>query len=186
METRILQEVESMTEVIRKENGRSINPKQPFIFAASNVVLSILFGKNIQQSLPKVLSAIVENANECIANMDLTLNMAPVVRFLPTYGRKVDRLRTSCEKLLNSIDAGIQFNKSNSSEATFIGRYLEIQGSDYDHQDLRYILRDLSFGSTETVSTMLEWAMVELANHPEVQNRFHREIDEMVPGDRFP
>ena len=32
----------------------------------------------------------------------------------------------------------------------------------------------------------MQWAVVELANHPEIQNRFQKEIDEMVPGDRLP
>ena len=148
--------------------------------------MSILFGRNFQQSLPKELSTIVENASECSANMDITLNLAPFVRFLPTYRRKVDRLRTTSEKLLNSIEAGIKFNESNISEATFIGKFKEIQGTNYDHQDLLYILRDLCFGSTETVSTVLQWAIVELANHPEIQTGLQKEIDVIVPEDRLP
>ena len=118
--------------------------------------------------------------------MDMTLNMAPFLRFLPMFWKTIEDLRTSSERMLNAIEAGIKFNKSNSSEPTFVGRFLEIEGTDYDHQDLLYMLRDLCFASTETVSTTLQWAMVELANHPEIQNRFQREIDEMVPGDRLP
>ena len=186
METRILQEVDSMNEKLIEHDGRPIYPKWPFIFAFSNVITSILFGRNFQQSLPNELSAILENANECISNLDITLNLAPILRFLPTYRRKIDRLRYSSEKMLNSIEAGIKFNESNNSETTFIGRFKEIQGTDYDHQDLLYILRDLCFGSTETVSTILEWAMVELANHPDVLNRLQKEIDEIVPRDRLP
>jgi len=185
-ETRILQEVESMHGEILKQNGRPINPKWLITFATSNVVLSILFGKDFQQSLPKNHSTIIESSAECVENMDMTLNMAPFVRFLPMFGKRIDLLRTSCERLLNGLEEGIKFNKSNSSEATFVGRFLEIEGTDYDHQDLLYVLRDLVFASTDTVSTTMQWAVVELANHPEIQNRFQREIDEMVPGDRLP
>ena len=186
METRILQEVESINEEFLKQDGRPINPRWPFTFYTSNVVMSIVFGKNFQKSLPKDLSAIVENASECVGNMDITLNLASFVRFLPTYRRKVNRLRTTSETLLNSIEAGIEFNKSNNTETTFIGRFWEIHGTNYDHQDLLFILRDLCFGSAGTVAATLEWAMVELANHPEVLNRFQKEIDATVPGNRLP
>ena len=186
METRIPLEVESMNEKLLRLNGCPIYPKWTFTFASSNVLMSILFGRNFQQSLPKELSAILENASECVSKSDITLNLAPFVRFLPTYRRKIDRLRITSEKMLNAIEAGINFNESNNSEATFIERFKEIQGTNYDHQDLLFILRDLCFGSTDTVSTVLEWAMVELANHPEVLKRFQKEIDEIVPEDRFP
>lgn len=65
-------------------------------------------------------------------------------------------------------------------------RFIEIEGSEYDRQDLLYIVRDLCFASADTVSTTLLWAMVELANNTEIQNRFQREIDDVISKDRFP
>jgi len=185
-ETRILQEVESMNEEILKQNGRSFDPKWLLVFSSANFILSILFGKNFFQSSPKDLTTIVENSAECGANFDMTLNLAPVARFLPMFWKTISRLRSSSERLLNGIEAGIKFNKSESSEVTFAGRFMEIEGPGYNHQDLLYILRDLCFASTDTVPTTLQWALVELANHPESQNCFRREINEMVPGDRLP
>lgn len=32
----------------------------------------------------------------------------------------------------------------------------------------------------------MQWALVELANHPEVQNRLQKEIDDVVPEKRLP
>jgi len=185
-ETRILEEIESMNDEIMKQNGRPFYPKRLLSFSTSNFMLGILFGKNFLRSYPKYHSTIVESSVVCIANMDMTLNMAPIVRFLPMFWKTIDRLRSSSERMLNGLEEGIKFNKSNSSEATFVGRFLEIERTAYNHQDLLYIVRDLVFGSTDTVSTMLMWAMIELANHPDIQSRFQKEIDEMVPGDRLP
>jgi len=185
-ETRILQEVESMNDEILKQNGRPLDPKWLLTFSTSNVILCILFGKTFPLSLPKEHSTIVKSSAECFANLDMTVNMAPFVRFLPIFGKRVDALRTSSKRLLNGIEAGIKFIKSNSSESTFVGRFLEIEGTEYNHRDLLYVLRDLCFGSTDTVSTTLQWALVELANHPEIQNRVQREIDNVVPKDRLP
>jgi cytochrome P450 len=32
----------------------------------------------------------------------------------------------------------------------------------------------------------MQWAVVEMANHPEIQSRCQREISEMIPGERLP
>ena len=171
---------------IQKQNGLPIEIKWLFTYATSSVVLSILFGRNFMESMPKEHSQIVENSTALIENKDMALNIAPLFRFLPTFGKRINGLRMSCEKMLKGIDAGIEFNKCNRSEATFIGRFMEIEGADYNHQDLLYVLRDMCLASTDTVSTTMQWAMVELANHPESLNRFQMELDEMVPGDRLP
>ena|SRR6218665_3008363 len=185
-ETRIHQEVETLNEQILKHNGRPFYPKWMFAFASSNVLLNILFGKSFLLSLPKVHSIIVKNSAECMENIDMTLNMAPIVRFLPMFWKTIESLRHGVDKLLKAIDVGVEYIKSNDSEPTFVGRFLEIEGTKCNHQDLRYVVRDMCFGATDTVSTTLQWLMVELANHPEIQSRFHRELDEMVPGDRLP
>ena len=185
-ETRILQEVETMHEKLLKLDGRPINPKWSVTFASANVVISILFGKNFEQNLPKYHSHVIENASDCLENFDLAVNMAPAIRFLPAFRKKMTLLQSSSEKLLKAIEAGIDMIKSENSEPSFIGRFLEIEGANYNHQDLLFMLRDLCLGGTETVSSTLQFALVELANHPEVQDRFQKELDEMVPGDRLP
>lgn len=185
-ETRILQEVETMHEKLLKLDGRPINPKWSVTFASANVVISILFGKNFEQNLPKYHSHVIENASDCLENFDLAVNMAPALRFLPAFRKKMTLLQSSSEKLLKAIEAGIDMIKSENSEPSFIGRFLEIEGANYNHQDLLFMLRDLCLGGTETVSSTLQFALVELANHPEVQDRFQKELDEMVPGDRLP
>lgn len=167
-------------------NGRPFDPQWPVTFSTANVVLSIALGKNFQQSLPKDHASLVESTIECVGNMDLVLNMAPIVRFLPVYSKKVNCMRSSSERLLNTIEVGIDFVKSTDSDPSYIRRFLEIQGTSYDHQDLIFVVRDLIFAGTETVSTSVQWAMLELANHPEVLTRLQREIDEIVPRDRYP
>lgn len=185
-ETRIMQEVESMHDEILKLNGRPFDPKWSFKFATANVVHRVLFGKKFPEILPKLNHTIVTSAVECFSNMDLAINVAPVLRFLPVFRRKIERLRASNDRLLNAIEKGIEFVKSNNSEPTLVGRFLEIEGPNYDHQYLMYVLRDLCFGGADTVPDTLRFAIVELANHPEIQSRLQREIDEIVPKHRFP
>ena len=187
METRILQEVESLNEELRNLNGRPFYPKWPITFATSSGVLSILFGKNFLKSHPKDIATIIKSGVGYFSNMDYSIDMAPLLRFLPVFRRKIDCMRKFNQNMLKSIETRINLIKSNKvSESTFVGRFLEVEGAAYNHQDLLYVLRDLCLGGTDIVSTALEWTLVELANHSEIQNRIQREIDEMVPGDRLP
>src|SRR6218665_1097911 len=185
-ETRILQEVETLIEEILKHNGRPFYPKWLFAFATSSVLINILFGKGFVLSLPRVHTKVIRSSAEIFDDFDMTLNMAPIVRFLPMFWKTIDSLRKYGQELLKAIDVGIEYVKSNDSEPTFVGRFLEIEGTNYDRQDIRYIVRDMTFGSTDTVSITVLWAMVELANHQEILSRFQRQLDEMVPGDRLP
>src|SRR6218665_3944002 len=101
-----------MNDEIQNLNGRPFDPKWTVIFYTSNVIISILFGKNFLQSSPKDHSAIVEGAAGCDGNFDTTLNLAPFVRFLPMFWKTMRCLRASWATLLKSIEAGIEFNKS--------------------------------------------------------------------------
>ena len=134
-----------MTDEILKQNGEPFNPKWLFTYSTANVILSILFGKSFIQSSPHCHANILKGSAECMENIDMALNMAPIVRFLPTFWKTTEGLKSGIKLLLSAIDEGIEFIKSNNFEPTFVGRFLEIEGPNYDHKDLHYIVRDLSF-----------------------------------------
>jgi cytochrome P450 len=46
--------------------------------------------------------------------------------------------------------------------------------------EIRDEVATIMFGGTETTSSMLAWAYYEIARHPEVEQRLHAEIDEVV------
>jgi len=184
-ETRILREVESMNEELLKLNGSAFDPKPLCVLSTFNVTSSILFGSAFVSSGGS--ERIAKNMIKFVKNSDNATNFAPFLRFVPYFYRKTAAMALCHTDILSAIDNGIEFNKSTDcNESTFVKRFIEMEGRDYDHQDLLFIIRDLCFGSGETVSTTLQWAMIELANHPAAQNRFQREIDDVVPKDRLP
>jgi long-chain fatty acid omega-monooxygenase len=185
-EVRILHEVDVMFAEIKKQNGRPIDPKWLYTYATSNVMIGILFGKNLLHALPKVHAGLVKGSAECMENIDMSLNLAPIFQYVPTSWKTIKSLKNGVKTILSAIDEGVEFIKTNSSEPTFVGRFLEIEGPNYCHEDLQFIVRDLCFGSTDTVSTTLLWTMVFLANNQEVLKKFQKELDEMVPWDRYP
>lgn len=174
-----------MIEEIMKINGQSFDPKFMTVHSTSNVVLKILFSEQFM-SVEINQRALLHNSSEFVHNLDTTLVMFPVLRFLPNMRKKLMASSRGNSVLMRVIEEGIEISKAEKTESTFVQRFLEIEGPHYNHQDLVYILRDLCLGSFETISTVLQWGLVELANHVEIQARLQREIDDVVPGNRFP
>ena len=183
-ETRILRQVELFNKEILKFNGRPFNPRLLTLYSTFNVVSTILFGETFTTS--DTNNRISESVPELARNVDYTIDIAPFLRYVPKFRKKISRLVQCHEAIINGIEEGIESSKLIECESTFVRRFIEIQGPDYDRQDLLYTIRDLCFASSDTVSVTLQWAMVELANNTEVQSRVQWEIDDVVSKDRLP
>jgi len=183
-ESRILAEVELLVTTFLQFDGRPFDPKHLIATSTFSVVSSIMFGETFTTS--DSCHRIAEAVGQFARNIGFAIQFVPLLRFLPYFRNKLSIMIQSQKDIFIVIDEGIEYSKSVECESTFIRRFIEIQGPDYDRKDLLYILRDLCITSNDTVSTTLMWAIVELANHPDIQDRFQREIDDVVPKDRLP
>lgn len=181
----ILEEVQEMIDTIVTHNGDAFEPESLFVSSTSNVVMRVLFGKEFRLS-GNDQSVIINASNRFLNNICLPVDVAPIVRFYPRFSKMIGNMVQAQGELMKSLKAAIDFNRMQTSENTFVKRFIEIMGSDYDQRDLLYILRDLSMGSSTTIATSIMWSLGELANHPEVLKRLHEEIDEAIPDNRFP
>ena len=183
-EGRILREVESLKTKFLKFDGQPFDPKPLTVLSTFSVVSSILFGETFAAS--DTCYRICEAADKYARNVGLLVEAVPLFRFLPYCRSKISITIQCLKDMFIGFDEGIECSKSVECESTFVRRFIEIQGPEYDRQDLLYILRDMCLGGADTVSTTLIWAMVELANHPDIQDHFQTEIDDVVPKDRLP
>ena len=181
---RISQEIEGFIKEIRKQNGRAFDPQSALTYATSNVVMTILFGNESQAGAKR--SKLIDYSFAFIGNVDPRIDYAPLIRFLPQFRKKIENLTAAQEGLISQIEMEIERNRRDPSERNFVTRFIEIEGPNYGHQDLIYILRDLCMASSDTVGASLGWALMELANHPKVLSRLQREMDEVCPGNRAP
>ncbi|KAG1698859.1 Cytochrome P450 18a1 [Nymphon striatum] len=56
--------------------------------------------------------------------------------------------------------------------------------STFTERQLKSLIVDLFIAGTETTSTTLRWAVVYMLHHPEIQQKIHTEIDEIVGPER--
>jgi cytochrome P450 len=66
------------------------------------------------------------------------------------------------------------------------GSLTSLKDADIDHEELLYVLRDMLSAGEDTSSTTIQWVLLSLANHPEVQMKLHEEVDAVVGADRLP
>lgn len=185
-EERILEQVDDLFREFRKHDGQAFDPRPVLIPVATGAVLSVLFGRRFQFS-GTGHRKVADNASTFVENMDAAIDVAPLVRFLPKFRKKIAKMASSSDGLMQGLDDGIRFCKeAPDAELSLVKRFLEIEGPGYDHEDLLYSLRDFCLGGTGTVASTILWALLELANHPQIQRRIHQEVDEMLPGDRAP
>ena len=184
-EERILLQTTDLFEVFRRFEGRPLDPKPFIMHAVSSIVTSILFGRRFLTT-GNGYRSITSTATEFVENLDQSIDMAPLLRFLPMYRKKIANMVRCQEGIMKGLEEGIALSKLPDAEPSFVRRFLEDQGPEYDHQDLLYILRDMCLGGSDTIVSTTLWFIVELANHPDIQERMQREIDRVVPGVRYP
>lgn len=181
----IHEEVKNMVDEIVKHDGTAFDPEPLLISCTSKIVIGVLFGKEFRHSAHDH-RVITDESFRFISNVTPEIDAAPIIRFLPKFRKRIDKMVQSQSKLFNSLKTAIAFNKKQSIENTFVKRFIEIMKSSYDERDLMYLLRDLSMGSTSSITSSIMWILGEIANHPEVLKRLHEEIDEAIPDNRFP
>jgi len=184
MEARILMEVEAITEYVQKKNGETFNPKDLLLLAASNVINNIVFGRRRDYGLGA--SELAYQAEAFFEGMDIAFDVAPVVRFIPYYRKKLSLHVNSVRRMQDIFDEEVEESLKHGAADSFVRRYIEKLGSDYDREQLNFTLRDLVTAGIDTSKNTILWFLVMLANFPEVQERLQKEIDDVVSRDRLP
>jgi len=92
------------------------------------------------------------------------------------------------EKLINFCLNKIEKSeKQKHGNNNFVQEYIKMYPTaEYDKKELAFILRDLFVASSESVSISVAWALTILGNRREILERVQKEMDSVVPRDRFP
>lgn len=184
MEARILMEVEAITEYVQKKDGETFDPKDLLMLAATNVINNILFGRRRDYELGA--SELAHHVHGSFEGLDNAFDIAPVVRFIPYYRKKL-RLHVHSERRMQEIfQEEVKESLKHGAADCYVRRYIEKLGSDYDREQLNFTLRDLGQAGSDTTKNTLLWYVHMLANYPEVQERLQMEIDDVVPRERLP
>ena len=161
----------------------------------SNIICSLVFGQRFDyedQDFHHILRRMEEYFKYWQG--EPALEFFPVLRYvLPRCKRYVENYR-SCHDELASFITG-QINSHESTRDAENPRDLidvclhEMESKDdpcFDAESILFWVLDLFAGGTETTTTTLRWALLFMANNPEVQHKVQEELNRVVGEDEYP
>jgi len=111
----------------------------------------------------------------------------PLLVHIPPFRSHVNKLRPLGRKIVDYMMKKVESSKQRDDSSNFVKQYIEMNSSSgYDAKELAFIIRDLYGAGTETVATVIDWALVLLGNRPKILEKLYKEIDSVVPRDRLP
>ncbi|XP_067322307.1 cytochrome P450 2J2-like [Anolis sagrei] len=195
MEGQIEEESQQLVEVFAREKGQPFDPALLHC-SISNVICAISFGYRFPLE--------DETFKELIDAMTFTLKFAGSL-FYVLYemfpwlmkhlsGPHKEAFRAT-KMLLSLAKKEIEKHKEQMSfqePRDFIDFYLlEIEKrkndptSTYDEENLAQNIHDFFIAGTETTATSLKWAILLLANHPDIQDKAYKEIEDVLCSSFF-
>ncbi|XP_067322194.1 cytochrome P450 2J4-like [Anolis sagrei] len=196
VEGQIEEESQQLVEVFAREKGQPFDPALAITNSIANVICAITFGYRFpleDETFKKLTEGVAFTLKCGMGLFHLLYEMFPwLMKHLP--GPHKEALRAT-EMLLSLAKKEIQKHKEQKSfqePRDFIDFYLlEIEKrkndptSTYDDENLAQDIHDLFIAGTETTATSLKWAILLLANHPDIQDKAYKEIEGVLCSSSF-
>ncbi|KAK7909426.1 hypothetical protein WMY93_014110 [Mugilogobius chulae] len=176
MEECIREEIQCLQEEIQTHKGEPFRPAGLFNNAVSNIICQLVMGKRFEysdhrfQTMLKYLSETMYLEGSVWAQLYETFPW--LMKRLPGGETQKDLDPSNPRDYIDSFLIEMQNHKDSDGG--------------FDETNLTYCAMDLFFAGTETTSTTLQWALIYLIKHPEVQKKAQAEIDRVIGQNRLP
>ena len=192
MVANIQEEVRHLIGACERNIGKPVDPSYTLTNAVSNVICSLVFGRRFEYSdtsfskflnlLNKIISTTVRSR--------LVRIFAPFIAKLYSPNQLVwmENLKKMVNGLLNEAidDHRKDFSPENIRDFPDVYINAEKSGNPIEFDTFSNVMIDLFIAGTETTSTLLNWSLLYLSLHPEVQKRCQEQIDQVIGSDRLP
>ncbi|KAM4019975.1 cytochrome P450 2G1-like [Anomaloglossus baeobatrachus] len=197
IESKIQTEAQCLVEEFRNSNGQPLAPNKNLIDAFSNVLCAVMFGDRFEykdERFIKFLQVAEQILSLASSKWGQLYSILPtIMKYVP--GPHHDIIRIS-EKLrdffLERVNASME-TLDPTSPRHFIDSFLIKMAEEKNNPDTEFHLKNLLMTShnlfvagMETVSVTLRSGLLILLKYPEIQAKIHREIDQVIGGDRAP
>ena len=199
IEEQIIKEVECFVKVLKEQDGKPYDFKECIHASVFNVLCSMLIAKRFEYDdkvYQHMLHMLDENMKIAMP-VSVALSCLPFLQYLPGDPLKVSKMLSNMHEMKSFFnDFYEQHNKTIdlNNPRDFMDIYIsEIikeaassSSSDYNVEQLLFILIDLFAAGAETTATAIRWAVVYILNFPDIKLRLQAEIDDVIPNGGLP
>ncbi|XP_053165554.1 cytochrome P450 2J2-like isoform X1 [Hemicordylus capensis] len=190
IEHRIKEEAQQLVETFAQANGQPLDPSLPITNSVCNVISVLTFGQRFSpededfQKLVKAIAFVLKFGGS-----------VPHILY-DAFPWLMKHLPGPHTKALSSVEIARSFAKKELEKhkehqtlhdpQDFIDFYLlEMEkakndpNSTYDEENLAQCIMEFFAAGTETTATTLQWALLLMATHPDIQEKVHKEIEDV-------
>uniref|UniRef100_A0A3B4A9N8 Cytochrome P450, family 2, subfamily N, polypeptide 13 n=1 Tax=Periophthalmus magnuspinnatus TaxID=409849 RepID=A0A3B4A9N8_9GOBI len=193
MEQCIREEIEYLQEEIQSHKGEQFRPAGLFNNAVSNITCQLVMGKRFNYSdhrFQTMLRYMAEAFHlEGTMWAQLYVSFTWLMKRLPGPH---NRMFEDVVKIHEFISEEVENHKKDldpSNPRDYIDSFIiemKNQKASRFFTNLAYCAMDLFLAGTETTATTLQWSLIYLIKHPEVQEKVQEEIDRVIEQNRLP
>ncbi|XP_072007576.1 cytochrome P450 2J2-like [Engystomops pustulosus] len=191
LESRIQEEAQILVEVFEAQNGQPTNVSKFIVNAVSNVIAAVVFGHRFSIDDPtfQKLVAINEHLIDSLGSKWGRLYDAfPwLMKHLPGPHQTTFKNQKYMQNFVRNEIKIHQQNGSPMEPDDIIYHYLtqmeKTSGdpeSTFDLENLIQVVIELFVAGTETTTTTLQWSILFMLAYPEIQEKIHKEIEEVL------
>ncbi|KAM3937241.1 cytochrome P450 2J2-like [Leptodactylus fuscus] len=191
IEARIQDEAQSLVEILQAQNGKPIDASNFIVHAVANVISAVVFGHRFSiddptfQKLVEINHALIDSLGSKSA---ILYDSFPwLMKHLPGPHQRAFQ---NHEYMSNFVRNEIRIHQQTESPEEpddVIYHYLaqitktnSDPDSTYDMANLLQVVVDLFTAGTETTATTLQWAIMLMLAFPDIQEKIHKELDEVL------
>uniref|UniRef100_A0A670JQ47 Cytochrome P450 2C25-like n=1 Tax=Podarcis muralis TaxID=64176 RepID=A0A670JQ47_PODMU len=197
IEERIQEEAEYLMKELRAKNGQPFNPAVLFSCATGNVVSHILLGERFDYNDPeyrRILSLLVESFRLESSTAGQLYNIFPrILDYLPgphqTFFKNLGDIQVFIAQKVKDHERSLDPNAPRDFIDSFLLKMEQEQQNpktEFTRENLNMAAYDIFIAGTETTSTTLRYILMTLLEHPAVQEKIQKEIDQVIGQERPP
>ncbi|XP_051891135.1 cytochrome P450 2D26-like isoform X2 [Pristis pectinata] len=196
LELRIVEEAGYLNQVFEGEQGLPFDPHFYLTYATANIICSIVFGERFEyrdEKLLRFLHILEESFVLEGGFWGQLANAFPFLCSLPGPQNKIFQNQEKINQFLQEIVTRHKQSWDPHDIRDFIDAFLAEQEKMKNTPNTSFLeskmigsLISLFAAGTETTSTTLNWGLLFMVLHPDVQSQVHEEIDRVIGKERNP